>query len=444
MTQNDPEEYWTPTVVRYKNGKQAWSTPVGGKSVTFNMFPDTKFRANKGSLDGDLKFGGNGTYAAFFRAEYYGGSAAGHGGDSIVYLDDEGSRIDGKYSQTQHCGHNFGIALSTSDEIPFAAVCTADDGNISIASSKADNMPTIGKTHPEEMFAAEAFGGTRASYSDMVRMGSAENYLLAWVSRPGGGSDHDTRIVRVAQMSAKDTVGQGPNDVTQHDDKIDRVNARIAAIDDSRALLTWEENDISTCGSDFNGYGCGKSNYTGTKFQIVNASGSNQGSVFSSTDVFVSGDIAKVGSNLCWPYVNMKWNSGTDDSWAFGGTDKAAASTVKKLSFACYAPEGLADSSSNSSSVVLATAGSDKKADSEPSVTGTEQQSTTVLSTQVSDPTDQPSATIENAAPNLTSIEWASVSQYSVEPVPTTFVTVTGSWSGTRKPPPGGWMEYHH
>lgn len=417
MTQTDPEEYWTPTVVRYKNGKQAWSTPVGGKTVTFNMFPDTKFRANKGSLDGDLKFGGNGTYAAFFRAEYYGGTAAGHGGDSIVYLDDEGSRIDGKYSQTQHCGHNFGIALSTSDTIPFAAVCTSDDGKISIASSTADEMPTIGEDHPKEMFAAEAFGGTRGSYSDMVRMGTYE-HLLVWVSRPDGGSDHDTRIVRVAQLSAKDTLGQGPNDVTQHDSKVDCVNAHIAAIDDSRALVTWEENDVSECGEDFTGYGCGKSKYVGTKFQVVDSSASNKGSTFTAADVFVSGDIAKVGTKLCWPYVNMKWEPGTDDSW--DETDKASGPKVKKLSFACYDPSGSSQTAPAASEAAWNNGGVSSSAG-----TGTKE-SPTIPSTVVPKLTTWSSASTEERVPVPTSLNRVAVPQHSAEAVATTFVTIFG------------------
>ncbi|KAJ4291986.1 hypothetical protein N0V90_009885 [Kalmusia sp. IMI 367209] len=425
MTQDGPEEYWIPTVLRYKNGKQAWSTPVGGKTVTFNMFPDTKFRANKGSLDGDLKFGENGTYAAFFRAEYYGGSVAGHGGDSIVYLDDKGLRINGKYSQTQHCGHNFGIALSTSKNIPFAAVCTSDDGNISIASSSKDEMPTIGEQHPEEMFAAEAFGGTRGSYSGMVHMGTGESYLLAWVARPAGGSDHLTRIVRVAQLSAKDTVGRGPKDVTQHQDKVDCINAHIATIDDTHALVSWEENDVSDCdGNDFNGYGCGKSRYTGTKFQIVDASGSNQGSSFSSSDVFVSGDIAKVGSKLCWPYVNMKWSSSSDD------TIKGTGNTVKKLSFACYASSG----SSKSSPIIIESAETSSAILLQPSQTNMEVESTAVTTPSVSEPADQTCTLTGLATTPLR--DWLLAPQPTVGAVPTSFVTKVKTWSEAH--------HYHH
>lgn len=416
MTQTDPEEYWTPTVVRYKNGKNAWSTPVGGKAVTLNMFPDTKFRANKGSLNGDLKFGGNGTYAAFFRAEYYGGSAAGHGGDSIVYLSDDGSRIDGKYSQTQHCGHNFGIALSTSKNIPFVAVCTSDDGRISIASSTADEMPTIGKSRPEEMYAAEAFGGTRGSYSDMARIGTGDSYLLTWVSRPDGGSERDTRIVRIAQLSAKDTVGHEPNDVTQHWSKIDCVNAHVAAIDDSRALVTWEENDVSGCGSDFTGYRCGKSKYIGTKSQIVDASASTQGAAFASTDVFVSGDIAKVGSKLCWPYINMKWQPSTNDSW---GEPTASGPTVRKLSFACYDP----DASSRSSSSEMNAVEGDESMLPDFTATSSEQE-LTIPSTFVTKPTIRPSTSMVRVAPTPTSQGWVPVVPLPAIAVATTFITI--------------------
>jgi len=326
-TDPDPEEYFTPTLLRYRNASLAWSTPLGGKTVTFQMFPDTKFRANKGSLDGDLAYGENGTYAAFFRAEYYGGTAAGHGGDSIVYVDDSGARIEGPYSQTQHCGHNFGLALSTSKDIPFPAICTSDSGDVSIASSLEGEMPAVGPKRVGEMFAAEAFGGTRGSYSGMARMGMKEEYTLVWVARPeGAADDHVTRHVEVAHLGSKDSVDAGPLLVTELREGVDCFNAHVAGIDVVSVLVTWEENDISAC-KDFGGYGCEESKYTGTQFQFVDTS-SGESSAFASTDVFVSGDIAKVGSKLCWPYVNFQWSSSKSV------VDEE--NIVKKMSFACY------------------------------------------------------------------------------------------------------------
>jgi hypothetical protein len=349
---DDKEEYWLPTVFRYRNGKQIWATPVGGKDH-FQM--DTNLRANKGSLDGDLAFGDNGTYAAFYRAEYYNGPVAGHGGDTIAYIDDEGSVIEGPLSFQQHCGHNFGIALSSSKDIPFASVCTADDGYLRIASNEKDKeanngqLPPIDEKRPSEMFAAEAFGGTRGSYSVMARLGAAESYLLAWVTRPAGDDSDENkakpRYVKVVDFNSKDTLDNAPKDVRQFATDTDCFNTHVAAFNETSALVTWEESTVFNCDSN----GCQSNTYTGTRFQMVDSSGNSIGEPLVSKDVFVSGDIAKVGSKLCWPYVNMTWDSNKNASDAYGPSGAWAdmwdpntpIRTLKKVSFACIAAEEL-------------------------------------------------------------------------------------------------------
>ncbi|KAF1954754.1 hypothetical protein CC80DRAFT_566720 [Byssothecium circinans] len=309
MTQSDKDEYWTPTIVK-KSSSKCSPTPASAPT--------------KAHLMATLRFGDNETYAAFFRAEYYGGTAAGHGGDSIVYLNDKGELINGKYSQTQHCGHNFGIALSASKDIPFPSVCTADDGFLRIATGQATmggKQPTIGKERPHEMFAAEAMGGTRGSYSNLARLGTQESYLLAWP-------------------------GMGPNDITPSKSDIDCFNAHVASFNDRKALITWEESKVSGCDA----FGC-KSTYAGTNFQMVDSSAAKQGDAFTSEDVFVSGDIVKVGSKLCWPYVNMKWDSSKEATEKYGPfpedpwhkIPETPAIAASKMSFAFLAEDGSSD-----------------------------------------------------------------------------------------------------
>ncbi|KAF2877215.1 hypothetical protein BDV95DRAFT_601630 [Massariosphaeria phaeospora] len=332
-TTTTTSEYHIPHIVRYKASKQAWRTPVGGTTI---LQFDAHMRANKGNLDGDLAFNENSTYAAYYRTEYYGGApagAAGHGGDITAYVDANGALIASPYAAQQFCGHNFGIALAPSRDIPFPS-----------PASGAWDYPAIGAQRTPEMFTAEAFGGTRGSYSVLARLGVTELYLVAWIARPEGKGEDALRHVQVTPLKSKKEVGgAGPMDVTLAKADTDCFNAHVAAFGDAGALVTWEEATVKGEASA----------YTGTRFQVVDAAGKAQGAPFVSEDVFVAGDIRKVGEKLCWPYVQMKWDSDKkataaygpygSDTWDPFGTAKLAdtpATTVKKMSFACVKAEG--------------------------------------------------------------------------------------------------------
>jgi len=376
FTTTDPTEYDIPVVARYdRDCKPIWTRPVGGKSVPMAFFDNWTqpawFRSPR--LDGDLVYSPeNRTYAAIFRTSYY-GELITHGGDIVVYIDDNEdkgqvmvhygtkhhdqetvtepiSKKENVYSLVQRCAHEYGSAIAPSSGFPFPAVCTNDDGAIFLVTDSwlgSGNDTMIGGNTPMEAFAGEAFGGVHGSYSALASAGG-DAYLMAYVSRPTvpdwkkvdncnspantcitgwcGLSFHQcddeakSRNVQVLRLDNKIVEGthlenntykyeKSPISITSYRENVDCSNARIATIDKNVALLTWEEEEVEGCKILS---GCKSRKYTGTLFQKLDVQGNPLEEAFRSTDVFVSGDVIQVWDQICWPYVHMDWNT----SWA--------------------------------------------------------------------------------------------------------------------------------
>jgi hypothetical protein len=57
----------------------------------------------------------------------YTGSASGHFGDSIQYVDDSGNlTVISGASSSWGCSHNTGIAFEAADAPPYASICAED------------------------------------------------------------------------------------------------------------------------------------------------------------------------------------------------------------------------------------------------------------------------------------------------------------------------------
>lgn len=81
--------------------------------------------------NGDLVYSSaSGLYAAYFVVTAYSGSASGHFGDSIQYVNDAGTLQDIASSSTFGCSHNTGIGLEDADAPPFSSICAEDHGAI--------------------------------------------------------------------------------------------------------------------------------------------------------------------------------------------------------------------------------------------------------------------------------------------------------------------------
>jgi hypothetical protein len=346
----------TPVAVlyRYTEGKQTWKTWLGGPGVHasdgLSASPD---------MNGDLVYSeSEGLYGAYFVVTEYTGDASGHYGDSIQYVTKTGEldTISGA-SSSWGCSHNTGIAFEAADQAPFASICAEDQGAIWL-NTKGQGMMNDGVKISNENTtnggSGEPMGGMSGSYSALARFADTTKYIFAWVSRGaidvtentwiGDGYTHvnnrtNGRNVAISLFTDKYTkVGDQATSVVGTEDGDSQVNwvtkgsndcsnAHAATFGSSSALVTWEEISNPIC--DYIAMGC-RGEFAGTFFQEVNSDGTTIGDAFTSTDVYVAGDMVTMSDGrICWPYVSMKW----DLSQAVGyGT---TSSTTKKMSFAC-------------------------------------------------------------------------------------------------------------
>jgi hypothetical protein len=339
---------------RYTDGKQTWKTWLGGPGVHasdgLSASPD---------LNGDLVYSeSEELYGAYFVVTDYSGDASGHYGDSIQYVTKAGEldTISGA-SSSWGCSHNTGIAFEAADQAPFASICAEDQGAIWL-NTKGQGMTNDGVKISNENTtngaSGEPMGGMSGSYSALARFADTTKYIFAWVSRGaidvtentwmGDGYTHvnnrtNGRNVAISLFTDQYTkVGAQATSMVGTEDGDSQVNwvtkgsndcsnAHAATFGSSSALVTWEEISNPIC--DYIAMGC-RGQFAGTFFQEVSSDGSTVGDAFTSTDVYVAGDMVTMSDGrICWPYVSMEW----DLSQAVGyGTTSA---TYKKMSFAC-------------------------------------------------------------------------------------------------------------
>lgn len=352
-TNAPPSDSPVPVLYRYTDGKQTWKTWLGGPGVHasdgLSASPD---------LNGDLVYSeSEGLYGAYFVVTDYTGDASGHFGDSIQYVTNAGEldTITGA-SSSWGCSHNTGIAFEAADQAPFASICAEDQGAIWL-NTKGQGMMNDGVKISNENTtnggSGEPMGGMSGSYSALARFADTTNYIFAWVSRGaidvtentwmGDGYTHvnnrtNGRNVAISLFTDKYTkVGAQATSIVGTEDGDSQVNwitqgsndcsnAHAATFGTSSALVTWEEISNPIC--DYIAMGC-RGQFAGSFFQEVSSDGSKVGDAFSSTDVYVAGDMVTMSDGrICWPYVSMEW----DLSQAVGfGT----AATYQKVSFAC-------------------------------------------------------------------------------------------------------------
>lgn len=373
-TTNAPADS-TPVPVLYRydaSGTQSWKTWLGGPDID-----DSEGHMASPDMNGDLVYSNTtGRYAAYFVVTAYDGSASGHYGDSIRYVEDSTGaivNIDGA-SSDWGCSHNTGIALEAADAAPYASVCAEDQGAVWL-NTVGQGMSTAGTKVSNENTTngagGESLGGMSGSYSSLARFQNADTYILTWVSRGaidlyenswmGSGyvssyNRTNGRNVAIATFSdkqtmvqdqASSTVGAASGDSQVNwittGTKADQSNAHVATFDGTNALVTWEEIADPFC--EYIAFGC-RGTFSGSYFQLVDGSGSGAavGSPLVKDDVYVSGDMVTMNDGrICWPYVNMNWD--LNDVVGYGAT----SSTVTKMSFACVSMDGSASSSGSSS-----------------------------------------------------------------------------------------------
>ncbi|KAI5364981.1 hypothetical protein Slin15195_G045190 [Septoria linicola] len=343
-----------PAIYKYTNGEQTFKTFVAGPGVHeadgLSMAPD---------MNGDLVYSKEAElYGAYVVVTNYNGQAEGHFGDSIQYVNSNGTLevIDGA-SSSWGCSHNTGIAFEAADEAPFASICAEDQGAIWL-NTKTQGMDASGVKISNENTTngagGEAMGGMSGSYSNLARFINSTSYIFAWVSRGaveltanewmGDGytaalNRTNGRRVAIALFSDKETKvsAQASSEIgAAGDDQVnwltseigpDRSNAHAAAFDSEYALISWEQIDAPQCA--FVAMGC-KGTFSGSYFQLVNSDGKAVGEPVKDMDTYVAGDMVTMNDgSICWPYVSMKWE--LNQPALYGTMLKNATS----MSFAC-------------------------------------------------------------------------------------------------------------
>ncbi|KAG0636671.1 hypothetical protein HOY80DRAFT_925397 [Tuber brumale] len=352
---NPSTEHPISTIVRYKGGTKAWTRPVNGPGVH-----ESDGLSSSPDMNGDLVYSeAAGLYAAYFVVTAYTGSASGHFGDSIQYVNDNGEikNIAGA-SSTFGCSHNTGIALEEADAAPFASVCAEDHGAIWL-NTKTQYMSgvKIANENTTNGVSGEPMGGMGGSYSSLALFPGTSTYIFAWQSRGAVSLTRDDWMgdgysacsprwlnhnVAISMLKDKSTL-QGPEATSKigaasGDDQVtwitksattDQQNVRVAALDSSNAIVTWEQLSNPHC--DPVPLSC-TGTFSGTFFQQVDSQGKKVGEAISAKDVLVAGDMQRIeGKGVCWPYVSMDWDL---------SQPKDKGTYVSSMSFACIGGSG--------------------------------------------------------------------------------------------------------
>ena len=371
-TNAPPSDTPVPVLYRYTDGTQSWKTWLGGPDV-----PTTAGLSMSPDMNGDLVYSVEaGLYGAYFVVTDYTTDYAGHFGDSIQYVNEQGAlqQITGATS-SWGCSHNTGIAFEAAEAAPFASICAEDQGAIWLntkTQGMTNNGVKISNENTTNGGSGEPMGGMSGSYSGLARFASTTDYIFAWVSRGavdltentwmGSGYTHslnrtNPRNVAIALFTDKYTkVGPEATSemgVADGDSQVNWIstgsndcsNAHAATFGTSDALVTWEEIENPIC--DYVAMGC-RGQFSGSYFQQVDSTGAKVGAPFSDMDTYVAGDMVTMSNgSICWPYVSMTWDLSQPVPYA------GSTFTTKNMSFACMNLDG---SSGSSTTAVSSTA----------------------------------------------------------------------------------------
>ncbi|KAF7958577.1 hypothetical protein EAE96_002117 [Botrytis aclada] len=430
------------SIIRYTNGTKTWETALNGPGVhPSDMLTSTP------DANGDLVYSATaGLYAGYFVVEAYTTDYAGHFGDSIQYVNDDGvlQSISGA-SSSFGCSHNTGIGIEAADAAPFASVCAEDQGDIWLnTETQYMSGQKIANENTTNGVSGEPMGGMSGSYSNLASIPGSDGYIFAWQSRGaldltlnewmGTGYtqcsprwlNHNVAISvmkdkkTLAAAEASTTVGaaEGDTQVTwlTYSSTDDHQNVHIAAVNSQYSIVTYETLTSPDCQPV--PMGC-SGTYAGTSFQVIDNTGAKVGSAVVSTEAFVSGDIVTIGTDkVCWPYVDMTWDL---------STEKSSGTPVSKMSFACATLGGnstttAASSSSSSAAPVSSSAAATIAASSSSSSAAAVVASTASANIAIisSSPSPSPSSALSASSAaglEISSSVPASASAFLVAPV---------------------------
>ena len=289
---------WNETaayLVRYSaSGQLLWSTKLTGTS-TQDTAP---------VLDGALRWDGT-RFGAYFVIHGAGGEASGHFGDTLIYVNANGSLVSGGWSWG--CSHNEGIALWPLANKPFAAECYDDWRSglfVATGIGAPDDAPVIQRAQCWAGYCGGIVGGLVQSPSGQFATLFSSRGEASQAKNPADSSGRgwtvtsvwNTHQVAVDFLNSSATEPNRSSPIYLTDAaSTDHLNPRIAPYGSSDYLVSWESVANASCNA---GTCTGK--FTGTHMRIINSRGG-----FVTPDLVVpehvAGDIAVLpNGSLMW------------------------------------------------------------------------------------------------------------------------------------------------
>jgi hypothetical protein len=289
---------WNETaayLVRYSSsGGQLWSTKLTGTS-TDDTAP---------VLDGALRWDGT-RFGAYFVVHGAGGFASGHFGDTLIYVNSNGSIESGGWSWG--CSHNEGIALWPIKGSDFGAECYDDWRSglfVATAIGAPDNAPVIQRAQCWAGYCGGIIGGLVQSPSGRFatlfssrgeasqELNSADSSGRGWTVT-SVWSTHQV-AVDFLNSSATEPTRSSPIYLTDTA-STDHLNPHIAPYGASDYLVSWESVTNASCNA-----GTCTGTFAGTHIRVINSNGA-----FVTADLVtpahIAGDIAILpNGTLMW------------------------------------------------------------------------------------------------------------------------------------------------
>lgn len=198
----------------------------------------------------------------------------------------------------------------------------------------------------------------------------------------------------------------------------DHQNVHVEALNSNLSMVSWEVLTDFTCQAV--PLGC-SGTFAGTGFQFVDSAGTKVGQAMNETAITVSGDFARIGAKLCWPFVDQTWDL---------SQPKSSGTLTTKMSFACASEEGGSTGSSTTIAAVISTSVASSNAVFSSSVASTTPGSSSVfmasevpaisntpLSSSIAVVAQQASVPVSVSTPLLSTTDISEAASISATPV---------------------------
>jgi hypothetical protein len=318
LTRKPDHNKWDETaahLIRFRDGRRIFDAALTDEDGDHDSTP---------VLGGQLRWDGS-RYGAYFIVHGAGGFADGHFGDKLMYVDDDGRRLQGGWNWG--CSHNEGTALLPRAGKDFASLCFEDWRSglfVSTGVGAPGDAPVISREECWAGYCGGNFGGFVALPGGRYAVAFSTRGATSVVPDGTGRgfkvtAKYETHQVALAFLSNASTPDGRPIPIATDPD-VDHINVRLAPYGKDRLLLSYETVTAPSCKA-----GTCTGRFSGTHLQLLDLDGDPLGASITVRDRF-AGDIAVLpDGDLAWAYAAVT------PSYTKALSDK---STVTKLTVA--------------------------------------------------------------------------------------------------------------